>query len=346
LIHLPRLTIYFVATIVLKEGVGVNHDIVVMGASAGGTTALRTVFSGLPPDLPASVFVTVHTSPTRPSYLAETLARVCPLPVAYANYIEDIQRGKAYVARSDRHLIIKRGHIECRFVAKEHETRPAIDPMFRSAAHSYSRRVIGVLLTGALDDGVAGLGVIKDEGGIVVVQDPKNARFNDMPRAALRAVLADHVVPLADMARLLVDLVNTEVEGEAAMEQDEPKEGERVCACPGCGGVLRQFWDNDVMWYQCHVGHRFSPEGAMLEQDDALEEQLWGTVAVLKQKAEMARTMAADALSPRGTHIDPEYYEKQARAAQEAAEMIEKLIQEKGNDLFPGPSSGKDPTAF
>jgi len=320
----------------------VNHDIVVMGASAGGTDALKTIFSGLPPDLPASVFVTMHTSPGAPGYLAEILARVCPLPVVYPNYREDIQRGKVYVARSDLHLIIKRGHIECRFVTKEHGTRPAIDPMFRSAAHSYSHRVIGVLLTGMLDDGVAGLGVIKDEGGIVVVQDPKNARFNDMPRAALKAVRADHVAPVADMARLLVDVVNTEVKGEAAMEQYEPKGGERACTCPGCGGVLRQRWENDVMWYQCHVGHRFSPEGVMLEQDDALEEQLWGTVALLKQKAEMSRTIAADARSPRATHIDPEYYEKQARAAQEAGEIIEKLIQEKGNDLFPGPSSAKE----
>jgi len=174
------------------------------------------------------------------------------------------------------------------------------------------------------------------------VQDPENARFKGMPRAALRAVRADHVAPIADMAQLLGDLVNKKAKTEAGVEQDEPKEGERVCACPGCGGVLRQYRDNDVMWYQCHVGHRFSPEGVMLEQDDALEEQLWGTVALLKQKAEMARTMAADARSLLGTHIDPEYYERQAQAAQEAEETIEKLIQEKGNDLFPGPSSGKE----
>ncbi len=313
-----------------------KRDIVVIGASAGGVEALKTVLSGLPKDFPASVFVTIHTMPTGPGYLAQVLARVSPLPVEQAKNNEEIRAGFVYVAQPNLHLIMKRGRLRNRFLPKENGTRPAIDPMFRSAAQSYSRRVIGVLLTGELDDGTAGLGVIKDEGGIIIVQDPKDAMHPDMPTSAIQSLKPDYVVPLAEIAPLLVKLVKSEISGSAFTEQADMNETEQVLTCPGCGGVLREYRSDNFIWHQCMVGHRYNPETLVLEQNRVVEEHFWRVKGLLKEKAEMARTMASDARATVDSAVDPEYFDRQAQAAEEAEKRIENLLDDLGPDLFPG----------
>ncbi len=242
-----------------------------MGASAGGIAALKTILSKLPEEFPASVFIT-HTSPTAPGSLDQVLGSVCPVPVRMAKDREKIDGGRIYVAPPNLHLIIKRGFIRNAFLPKENGTRPAIDPMFRSAAHSYARRAIGCLLTGYLDDGAAGLGVIKDEGGITVVQDPHTAQHPEMPLSAIQSLKPDYIVPLDEIAPLLVTLINSKVSGKAPVTETETRQMEQVTTCPGCGGVLHQYTDDRVIWYQCRVGHRFTSESMIAEQNTVIEE--------------------------------------------------------------------------
>lgn len=312
-----------------------KHDIVVMGASAGGVEALKTILSGLPQELPASIFITLHTSPTGEGYLADVLARLCPLPVRLAIDREKITPGRIYIAPPNLHLILKRGYIRNRFMPKENGTRPAIDPMFRSAAHSYARRVIGVVLTGNLDDGSAGLGVIQDEGGIIVAQDPEDAMHPNMPLSAIRVVKPDHIVPLAEIAPLLVSLVGSDVT-QALTEESETKELDQVSTCPGCGGVLHMYTEDKVIWYQCRVGHRFTSETMMMEQNTIVEEHFWRMLSILHEKEEVARTVASDARSTINSLVDPEYFIKQAEASAEARKRIHDILDEFGPLLFPG----------
>ncbi|MFZ6029027.1 MAG: chemotaxis protein CheB [Chloroflexota bacterium] len=312
-----------------------KRDIIVIGASAGGIDAVKTILAGLAPDFPASIFVTIHTTPTGPGYLANVLAATSPLQVIPAKDNAAIQHGRVYVAAPNLHLILKRGYIKNRFLPKENAARPAIDPMFRSAARTYARRVIGIVLTGNLDDGTAGLGVIKDEGGLAIVQDPNEAARADMPRSAAENAQPDYVIPLAEIAPLLTELVKTEVpEGTLPGEPEAPQPGQ-VVTCPGCGGVLHRYENGRSAWYQCRVGHRFAPETMMAEQNAAVEEHFWRLMSIMKEKEDAAKTLAADAYASATTTVDPQYFERQAKAAAEAYERLERLIEEFGPALFP-----------
>jgi two-component system chemotaxis response regulator CheB len=197
-----------------------HHDIVVIGASAGGIDALRTLLSSLPADLPAAVFVVVHMPPEYRSLLPSVFSRSSPLPASYAGMDEHIQHGRIYLPLPDHHLLVEDGRTHNWRGPKENRHRPAINPLFRSAAVSYRNRVVGVVLTGTLDDGAAGLWWIASYGGVTIVQDPAEALFSDMPKNALETVDADHVVRIAEMAPLIERLVRTPVEHEI---QELPK---------------------------------------------------------------------------------------------------------------------------
>jgi two-component system chemotaxis response regulator CheB len=184
-----------------------GHDIIVIGASAGGVEALRTLVHALPAHFPASVFVVLHIPARKPSALPTLLCHAGPLrafhPIDYAL----IERQRIYVAPPDCHLLVEVGQVRLSKGFKEKGTRPAIDPLFRSAAHMYGPRVVGVILTGARDDGTAGLLAVKRSGGVAIVQDPDSARFPAMPRSALASVTVDYTVPLSHIAPLLIRLV-------------------------------------------------------------------------------------------------------------------------------------------
>lgn len=317
-----------------KEGQSMKHDMVAIGASAGGVEALKTIVSALPHDFPASVFVTLHTAPAGPALLAQILGNSSPLPVVMTNRTEEIRPGQIYVAPPNLHLIVKRGFVANHFLPKENGTRPAIDPMFRSAAHSYSRRVIGVLLTGFLDDGTAGLGVIKDEGGITVVQDPKDAMYPAMPASAIKNTKPDYIVPLSQIAPLLVKLVKTKVKGPAPEENQEVNEIAPPVTCPGCGGVLTQYASDRNAWFQCMVGHRFNPETVVAEQNTAIEEHFWRLVSLLKEKKKVAQTMSSDANGSIQSLIKPDYFDEQIEAAEKVQGQIQDILDEFGPALF------------
>jgi two-component system chemotaxis response regulator CheB len=191
-----------------------TNCVIVIGASAGGVEALRKLFRDLPPDLPASIFVVLHLSPLNPSMLPQILQKGTVLPVTQPEGGESIEPGVVYVAPPNRHLVVEDGTVQLTTAPRENRHRPAVDPLFRSAALFYGPRVIGVILSGSLDDGTAGLWEIKRRGGIAVVQDPKEAIHSGMPCSALANVEVDHVVRLSEMAELRKSLCDTEVRHE------------------------------------------------------------------------------------------------------------------------------------
>jgi two-component system chemotaxis response regulator CheB len=193
----------------------VGHDIVVIGASAGGVASLVQITKGLPPDLPAAIFVVVHVSASFRSHLPEILARCGTLPVRHAVDGEAFERGRIYVAPPGHHLVIDETRTCLTLEPRENQVRPAVDPLFRSAALAHGPRVVGVILTGGLSDGTAGLGAIKAHGGVAVVQDPADAAVPGMPASALAHVAVDHLVPLSEMAQTIARIVKTPIPDEA-----------------------------------------------------------------------------------------------------------------------------------
>jgi two-component system chemotaxis response regulator CheB len=199
-----------------------GHDIIVVGASAGGVHALVTLVGSFPQKLPAAIFVVLHIPAESPSLLPDILSRAGPLEAVEAVDCMDIEHRCIYVVPPDHHLLIERGHVRVVRGPKENRHRPAVDPLFRSAAQVYGPRVVGVILTGALDDGTAGLLAVKRRGGIAVVQDPDEALYSSMPLSALTNVEVDYRLPLSSIGPLLVHLANEQVEenGENSVSKD------------------------------------------------------------------------------------------------------------------------------
>jgi two-component system, chemotaxis family, protein-glutamate methylesterase/glutaminase len=295
------------------ETARVTRDIVVVGASAGGVQALRLVVQGLPRDFAASVLVVVHIPPTGDSILPALLTKAGALTATHARNGERLERRRVYVAPPDHHLLVqphKRLAVSRRG-PRENGFRPAIDPLFRTAARSHGPRVIGVVLTGALDDGTLGLAHIKENGGVAIVQDPIEAVFPSMPRSAIDHVDVDHVVPVAAMPALLARLVGEPLEGarlmpgrtdEAADVAEVERAGLRTrrysgpptnIICPECGGSLWELSDHGVVHDECHVGHSFIADSLLEGKSQELESAFCGALRILEESAELRRRMAS-----------------------------------------------------
>lgn len=326
-----------------------GHSIIVIGASAGGVEALTFLLRQLPKDIPASLFITVHFPADAESVLARILDRVAALSVHAAVDGEPIVPGHVYVAPPDRHLLVIPGEIRLARGPMENGKRPAIDPMFRSAAVAYGRRVVGVVLTGNLDDGTAGLLAIKRRGGIAVVQDPADAMFPSMPASAVRHVDLDHVVPLDEMAALLyrlatepppvaavggqpMDDARRETEYSAfdleVIEDPSQHPGEpSPFACPDCGGVLWQLRDGDTVRYRCRVGHGWTSEALLAQQENTLESALWAALRALEETASLNDKLAARIAAQGSVRLRERFLAK-ARAARERAAAVRRLLME------------------
>jgi len=286
--------------------------LVVIGCSAGGIEALRELASLLPADFPSPIAVVTHMSAHSPGLLHEILSRSGPLPAVTPVNGERLRDGCIYVAAPDYHLLIEPGRIRVAKGPKENRFRPAIDPLFRSAAQVYGPAAIGVILTGNLDDGAAGLWAIKKLGGVAIVQNPDNALFPSMPEHALEAVTADYCVNLRDIAPLLVNLTSVpveevrhmdvpdhmEIEVKIANEQDPLRSGvERLgapsaIACPECHGVLRQWKEGDRLRFRCHTGHAYSADSLLAEITDGVESSMWNTIRSLQEATMLMRQLS------------------------------------------------------
>jgi len=248
--------------------------IVVVGASVGGVEALVALVGVLPPDLPAAVFVALHST-DRPSLLPTILSHAGPLPATAATDGAEMHAGHIYVAPAGHHLLLSRGHMHVVQGPRENGFRPAIDPLFRSAARASGPRVIAVVLSGLLDDGTAGLLTVKSHGGVAIVQDPEEALASSMPRSALTYVAVDYTARLAEMGPLIASLAWQRSVGGDIMPDETPAiaygadgpldvVGEEAgtpapFSCPECGGVLSEVRESTLLRFRCQTGHRYSP---------------------------------------------------------------------------------------
>jgi two-component system chemotaxis response regulator CheB len=287
-------------------------DIIVVGASAGGIEALRVLVGGLPADLPASLFVVLHTAPESPAMLADILDRSGSLPALSPKDGDRIRPGTIYVAPPDRHLLIEPNLVRVTRGPKENRFRPAIDPLFRSAAQTYGPRVVGVILTGYLDDGTAGLWTVKQLGGTAVVQDPADALVPSMPLNAMTHVNVDYCLPLEEIAPLLVRLTSeaaaeegvfqvpkeVEIEVNIAKEQKALDAGVLQLgepsnyACPECHGVLLQMKEGTLFRYRCHTGHAYSIESLLTDITEKMDDALWNSIRAFEEGELFMRHMA------------------------------------------------------
>ncbi|MBD2464437.1 chemotaxis protein CheB [Oscillatoria sp. FACHB-1407] len=320
-------------------------DIIVIGASAGGLRAFEILVSQLPPDLPAAVFIVWHISPDYPSMLPQILSRVTSLPVNHATDYEPIHSGRIYVAPPDRHLLVESGMMRLSRGPRENRFRPAIDVLFRSAALSYGSRVIGVVLTGSLDDGAAGLYAIKERGGIAVVQDPLDALHSSMPRAAMKAVNVDYCVPIAAMGALITDLVDKPIlhqEEHAVSEQMDLEVGVArednslemgimklgdlsPFTCPECHGVLLQLKEGNLLRFRCHTGHAYSLNSLLAEVTQSIEETLWDGIRTI-EASEMLMTHTAKHLREMNEHEAADLLLQKAEDAKRRAELVRRAV--------------------
>lgn len=285
-----------------------HRRIIVIGASAGGVEALRTLVGALPPDIAAPIAVVLHVGTQ--SILPELLEAAGRLPVHHAKNGEPLRRGTIYVAPPGKHLLVHDGHLMLRRGARENLARPAIDPLFRSAACSFGGGTIGVVLTGALNDGTAGLVAIKRCGGVVIVQEPREADFPEMPLSALRHVAVDACLPLAGIAKELVRRaaeppgptpeIPMDVRLEAAiaaqehatMQTEEKLGTPSPFTCPECQGPLWEIADDAMLRFRCHVGHAFTADAMLDAQAGEAEAILWRLLRARQQRAALARRMA------------------------------------------------------
>jgi two-component system, chemotaxis family, protein-glutamate methylesterase/glutaminase len=309
-------------------------DIVVIGASAGGVEALEQVVSGLQPDFPAAVFVTLHLPARGVSRLPEILSRQGPLPASHPLDGTSIEKGHIYVAPPDRHLLVQQNRIQLSAGPKENRARPAINAMFRSAALVYGPRVIGVILTGSLDDGSVGLWEIKQHGGRAIVQDPADAMFPDMPRNARDTVPVDHVVPLRELVPLLTQLVSQPVVWQGHKKGEPMKDQRRTAlTCPDCRGPISASRQGSMTELICRVGHRYSPMTFIAAHADTRERTLWAAVVALEEGAEVALEVASHSRWE-AQHLLEQEASNNMSAAGKIRALLDALIQENAGHVI------------
>jgi two-component system chemotaxis response regulator CheB len=322
-----------------------TRDVIVIGASLGGVEALAALAARLPADLPASVLVVQHTAEESPGLLGEVLDRAGALPAALAEDGAALERGRIYVAPPGRHLLATADGVRVAFGPRENRARPAIDPLFRTAAVHYRSRVVGVILTGLLGDGAAGLLAVHRCGGAAVVQAPGDAAAPEMPERALAAVPDAHRAPLAELAALLDRLAREEAPApppvpealraearltERAMQTDdwgEVPSRPTDFTCPACNGALREIEaeEGTLRRFRCRVGHAYSEDALIEAKDERVEETLWVALQTLEERAQMLETMARED-HRRGRARNAARYEARAREARAHADRLRAFI--------------------
>lgn len=317
-------------------------DIVVIGASAGGVTALQRIVEALPGDLPATVLIVLHVQAESKSLLGPVLARTSALPVRTAVDGEPMKHSHVYVAPPDHHLTVEQGRVRVTHGPLQNRHRPSIDVLFRSAATGFGPRVIGVVLTGFLSDGTVGLQIIKDLGGTSIVQDPATALIPSMPESALRNVEVDFVVPLEEIPALIVQLTSRASPGraidqdlahvhrfEAAADLGQVTDLEKVARpssyiCPDCGGGLWELRGATTR-FRCRVGHGYSLDDLTKSQDEQVESALWAAARSLEDRAALSRRLA-DQWRDRDAEEVVEHFQRRSDESARHAAVLRGLL--------------------
>ena len=316
--------------------------IVVIGGSLGAINALKVILASLPKDFPAAILVVTHIGANK-SMLPEILQRISALPVRHAIDGEPISPGRVLLAPPDEHLTVisagERAYARLAHGPKENHCRPAIDPLFRSAAAAFGTGVIGVVLTGYLDDGTVGLQAVKTRGGIAIVQDPAEAEAPDMPASALRHVDVDSKLAVGEIGQALVELVSAGVQpggvlhapaaggtsdwidienrltGRDSDMDDLDKIGKpSSLTCPECSGALWEIRQSGPVRYRCHTGHAFTARVLEALQSSTVEDAIWGAIRALHEQERLFSKMSEKALQSGYTDSVAEYRAKAAQA--------------------------------
>ncbi len=323
-----------------------------MGASAGGIAALSEVLREMPADISAAFLVTLHLSARSESILPRILGRASGLRADQGADGEKIEAGRILVAPPNRHMVLNDGHVHLTLGPRENRQRPSIDPMFRSAAESYGKNVVGIVLSGMLDDGAAGLAVIKQRGGLCIVQEPTEALYPDMPQSAL-AEAKPHLCLLKEEIRSLLLGLNENHSVAAwkklktqrcrAEEFDETLASHNAATgkwkqmskdfgeptgfvCPECDGPL---WETDaagLQQFSCLVGHAYSPKSLLAAQGEAVEHALWTALRALEERAELQRRLAVKAARVKN-HIAANSFGARAKETERHAATLRRLIE-------------------
>jgi two-component system chemotaxis response regulator CheB len=310
-------------------------DIAVIGASTGGIEAVRDLLSALPESFGAAVLVVIHIADV-PSSLPETLGRSSELTVRFARDGELLEKGVVLVAPPNQHLLLDSPkRVRLAQSARENGFRPAVDPLFRTAARIAGARVMGIVLSGALDDGAAGMREIVRHGGTAIVQDFHEAAFVSMPLAAARKAGTAHVLPVSEIAILMSRLAEGKetLSRQAKATEQKTREPHPVrqereptdLSCPQCGGVLRASPLAEPT-YTCQVGHTYAPEALAADQSEVVDRALWAAVRVLHESAALRRAMAERARTF-GLDALCDAYERQALEAEEKAQAIQRVCE-------------------
>ena len=324
--------------------------LVVVGASAGGVEALKTFVAGLPPDLPAAVGIVLHLSPDSRSRLPEILSRAGRLPTAFALDGEPVRAGHIYIAVPDSHLVARQGRWAVVRGPRENRARPAIDPLFRSAALEYGRSTIAVVLSGSRGDGVAGAAAVSTRGGMVIVQNPEEAEFGGMPASTIAGDHPDRIMPLAAIAPAVVEALeelpeekpmSDNVEEEMSLEtrystldretieRARPPGDPSAFSCPACGGVLWEVDDGEPLRFRCRVGHAYTADSVYEDQTAAVEHALWAAFRALHERAELTHRIAH---RTRGSGSTSKRFADLSREALDQANLIRTVLLERNDD--------------
>ena len=331
-----------------------GYSIITIGASAGGIPALKSLLGALPGDLDAAVFIVQHMAPDAPSVLDQILARSTSLRVRFARDRDAIEHGTVYIAPPDHHLLVKEREVRLLRGPRENRARPAIDPLFRSAAVAHPGFVIGVVLSGFLDDGAAGMVAIKQCGGVALVQHPEEALESEMPEWALEALegAVDAVAPVADLAGHIARLVGSVAARPAVAPRAVTAEVRMLEALdnglglgnevgtlvpvsrPECGGPLSEIDDPCVRRYRCHTGHAFTATALLAEQAAHVERALWAAVRSLKERSHTFRVLAADSHAA-GRLKSRDQYESESDESRLHARILRDILYEHGESARP-----------
>lgn len=322
-----------------------RRDLVVVGASAGGVEALRLLVAALPRDLPAAVVVVLHMPAGGTSALPAILDRSGPLPARTAEDGANLRNAHIYVARPDHHVIVQDGVLRLSKGPTENSHRPAVNTLFRSAALARGPAVIGVVLSGALDDGTAGMAAIKNRGGTTVVQDPEDAVYPGMPHSVLQHVQVDHVLPIVQIGPLLARLAGKHADTVAPQPASETLRMEVAVSrddagaafgditqigsptfltCPDCAGSLVEIPGEGVQ-YRCLVGHAWTADALMNAYGGTLERAMWMALRTLEEKASLAHRMVGVSRGA-GRDLVAERYVRQEEEALAAADILRKYL--------------------
>ena len=322
-----------------------GHDIIAIGASSGGYAALQEILAGLPANLPATIFVVIHRHPESFDHMSGLLSSFGPLTVSLPQDGVPYEKSHVYLAPPDRHLLIDGDLIRLSSGPRENRSRPAIDPLFRSAAVAGRTRTIGIILCGMLDDGVSGLRAIRQCGGRTIVRDPEESLYPDLPRAAVERADPDMVLSLPDIIHEIIRLAATPATAEAeappipeqiAMEVEVAMSSGSVIAneklgplvqlgCPECGGPLRQIGQDDTERFRCHMGHAYTAATLLEEQGDALEKALWIALRTLEERASTLDLLDKES-RVRATDAGSSPYSHRAHEARDEADTIRQVL--------------------